>query len=63
LTSSIVPFGQFGAVTVYAIVFALIASVLVLPSMLVLWDRWHRRRGTPAFDEDHVGFVIAEVEP
>jgi len=45
VTSSLVPFQQFGAVTVYAISFALIAAVLVLPSMLVLWDRWHRNRG------------------
>lgn len=45
VTSSLTPFQQFGAVTVYAIGFALIASVLVLPSMLVLWDRWHLRRG------------------
>ena len=45
VTSSLVPFQQFGAVTVYAISFALIAAVLVLPSMLVLWDRWHRDRG------------------
>ncbi len=45
VTSSLVPFQQFGAVTAYAIGFALLASVLVLPSMLVLWDRWHRRRG------------------
>ncbi len=45
VTSSLKPFQQFGAVTVYAIGFALIAAVLVLPSMLVLWDRWHLRRG------------------
>jgi predicted RND superfamily exporter protein len=47
VTSSLVPFQQFGKVTVYAISFALIAAVLVLPSMLVLWDRWHRDRGEP----------------
>ena len=45
VTSSLTPFRQFGLVTVYAIGFALVASVLVLPSMLVLWDRWHRGRG------------------
>ena len=47
VTSSLVPFQQFGAVTVYAISFALIAAVFVLPSMLVLWDQWHRDRGEP----------------
>jgi hypothetical protein len=34
-----------GQVTVYAIGLALIAAVVVLPSMLALWDRYHRRRG------------------
>jgi uncharacterized protein len=46
VTSSLTPFRQFGFVTVYAIGFALLASTLVLPSALVLWDRWHRARGT-----------------
>jgi hypothetical protein len=23
----------------------MLGAVLVLPSLLVLWDRWHRRRG------------------
>ena len=50
VTSSLVPFQQFGAVTVYAISFALIAAVFVLPSMLVLWDRWHRERGEPVVE-------------
>ncbi len=44
MTSSLVPFKQMGQVTVYAIGLALVASILVLPSMLVLWERWHRRR-------------------
>ncbi len=57
VTSSLVPFQQFGAVTVYAISFALIASVLVLPSMLVLWDRWHRRRGEPIVEYREVASV------
>jgi hypothetical protein len=34
-----------GQVTVYAIGLSLVAAVLVLPSMLALWDGWHRRRG------------------
>jgi predicted RND superfamily exporter protein len=45
MTSSLVPFRQMGQVTVYAIGLSLIAAVLVLPSMLALWDAWHRRRG------------------
>jgi hypothetical protein len=45
MTSSLVPFRQMGQVTVYAIGLSLIASVLVLPSLLALWDSWHRRRG------------------
>ncbi len=44
-TSSLVPFRQMGQVTVYAIGLSLLAAVLVLPSLLALWDRWHRRRG------------------
>jgi hypothetical protein len=45
ITSSLTPFRQMGQVTVYAIGLALIAAVVVLPSMLALWDRYHRRRG------------------
>ena len=50
MTSSLKPFAQMGQVTVYAIGFALVASVLVLPSMLALWDGWHRRRGDDVLD-------------
>jgi hypothetical protein len=35
-------------VTAYAIILSLIGAVLVLPSMLVLWEGWHRRRGDAA---------------
>ena len=45
VTSTTIPFRQFGFVTAYTILLALLAAVLVLPSMLVLWDRWHRRNG------------------
>lgn len=45
ITSSLIPFRQMGQVTVYAIGLALIAAVVVLPSMLALWDRYHSRRG------------------
>ena len=52
MTSTLKPFQQFGEVTFWAILFALIASVLVLPSMLVLWDRWHHKRGDTLVDEE-----------
>lgn len=45
ITSSLTPFRQMGQVTVYAIGLSLLAAVLVLPSMLALWDSWHRKRG------------------
>jgi predicted RND superfamily exporter protein len=51
VTSNLKPFQQFGAVTFYAIGFALLMSILILPSMLVLWDRWHRSRGDETLDE------------
>ncbi|HSM02436.1 MAG TPA: MMPL family transporter [Acidimicrobiia bacterium] len=54
MTASLVPFQQLGLVTAYTIFLALIGAVLVLPSMLVLWDRWHRRRGHTAIDEGAV---------
>lgn len=50
ISSSLVPLQQMGEVTVIALGFALIGAILVLPSMLVLWDDWHRRRGETAFD-------------
>lgn len=52
MTSTLKPFQQFGEVTFWAILFALIASVLVLPSMLVLWDRWHHKRGETLVNEE-----------
>jgi len=54
MTSSLLPFRQMGQLVVYAIGLALVAAVFVLPSMLALWDRYHRRRG----DE-----TIGSVEP
>jgi uncharacterized protein len=48
ITSTLVPFEQLGFVIVYAIAYSLIAAVLVLPSLLTLWDASHRRRsGAP----------------
>ncbi len=51
-TSTTVPFQQLGFVTAYTIGLALLGGVLVLPSMLVLWDRWHRRRGEEPIDAE-----------
>ncbi len=45
ITSSLKPFQQFGLVTVYSLSFALVAAAVVLPSLLVLWDRYRRRKG------------------
>lgn len=47
ITSTLIPFQQLGYVIVYAITYSLIASILVLPSMLALWDTWDRRRHGP----------------
>jgi uncharacterized protein len=44
VTSTLVPFEQLGYVIVYAIAYSVVASILVLPSMLALWDRWDRSR-------------------
>ncbi len=52
MTSSLKPFQQFGEVTFWAILFALLSSILVLPSLLVLWDKWHDRRGGAIVDEE-----------
>ncbi|MFV2001120.1 MAG: RND family transporter [Acidimicrobiia bacterium] len=51
ITSTTIPFRQFGFVLAYTILLALLAAVLILPSMLVLWDRWHRRRGDAEIDQ------------
>ncbi len=52
MTASLVPFQQLGLVTAYTILLALIGAVVVLPSMLVLWDRWHRKRGDMPVDPE-----------
>ena len=44
ITSRLTPFQQMGQVTVYAVGLSLVAAILVLPSMLALWERWYRRR-------------------
>ena len=40
LLSSLIPFQQFGALLIVAVIGSALVSVLVLPSMLVLWERW-----------------------
>lgn len=50
VTSTTIPFRQFGFVTAYTILLALLAAVLILPSYLVIWDRWHRNRGEDPVD-------------
>jgi uncharacterized protein len=54
ITSTLVPFQQMGLVTVYAIVLSLFGALLVLPSLLVLWEGWHRRRGEPVVEKETV---------
>lgn len=46
--SSIGPMRQFGIVTAMTIGFALLASLVVLPAMLAIWDRTTTRRGRVA---------------
>jgi hypothetical protein len=60
VTSTTIPFRQFGFVLAYTILLALLAAVLVLPSMLVLWERWHRRHGDLAVEPDVVRESIQE---
>ena len=50
VTSTTIPFRQFGFVTAYTILLAMLTAVLVLPSMLVLWARWHERREATVAD-------------
>ncbi|NOY55722.1 MAG: MMPL family transporter [Actinobacteria bacterium] len=54
MTSSLKPMQQMGEVTVFALGAALVASVLVLPSMLALWDTWHRKRSATTFDRERL---------
>ena len=60
VTSTTVPFRQFGFVTAYTILLSLLAAVLVLPSMLVVWDRWHRRHGGTTLDVARVEHSFGE---
>ena len=65
MVSSLVPFKQMGQVTAFAIGLSLIAAILVLPSMLVLWEKWHRKRdgrGTPAAETAQEPVRAADAE-
>jgi len=63
MTSTTIPFRQFGLVTAYTILLSLLAAMLVLPSMLVVWDRWHRRRGEATLDAARVEHSLGEGSP
>ena len=43
-TSSLVPFQQMGTGILVSFGFALIASLMILPSFLVLWANFHNRK-------------------
>ncbi len=60
VTSSLKPFQQLGLVTAYAIGGALLAAIFVLPSLLVLWDRWHHNRGDETFAQAGLAELIGE---
>jgi uncharacterized protein len=57
MTSSLTPFQQMGQVTVYAVGLSLVGAVLVLPSLLALWESWHRRRGSTVVEKETVSVV------
>lgn len=61
VTSTTIPFRQFGFVTAYTILLSLLAAILVLPSMLVIWDRWHRRRGEASVEAERVEAALGGV--
>lgn len=63
VTSSLKPFQQLGLVTGYAIGGALLAAIFVLPSLLVLWDRWHRRRGDETFAHAALADLMEQDAP
>ena len=60
MLSTTIPFRQFGFVLAYTIFLALMAAIALLPSMLVLWDRWHRRRGDASLDRSIVESALHE---
>ena len=66
VTSTLAPFEQLGYVIVYAIVFSVVAAVLVLPSLLALWDRYDTGGRGPAPDVEparNQGFSPTRQQP
>jgi hypothetical protein len=63
ITSTTIPFRQFGFVTAYTILLALAAAIVVLPSMLVLWSRWHTGRGDAVASIGPIGESVADGQP
>ena len=61
MLSTTIPFQQFGFVLAYTIFLALIAATALLPSMLVLWDGWHRKRGDTSMDVEVFEEALGEV--
>jgi uncharacterized protein len=61
ITSTLTPFRQLGQVVAYAILLSLAGAVLALPSLLVLWERWHRRHGLPPSGRE-TRPLVGEVE-
>jgi predicted RND superfamily exporter protein len=39
------PMQQFGGITAMSILFSFFSCVFVLPTFLVLWAKWHVKRG------------------
>ncbi len=62
IISTTIPFRQFGFVIAYTILLATSAAVLVLPSMLALWDRFHRNRGDVTIDAYAVKAALGESD-
>ena len=63
MASDLLPVAQFGAITAMTMVAALIVTVLVQSSCLLLWERHHRRRGEggDASERDRAGAAVAET--
>ena len=49
MTSSLKPFQQMGQVVVVALGFALVASILILPTLLVFWANYHNKKTAKSF--------------
>jgi predicted RND superfamily exporter protein len=61
LLSSLIPFQQLGALLIVAVVGSGLVSVLVLPSMLVLWERFLTNRGRVPFTVESEAVDAVEV--